>query len=190
MLKWWPLVSTKTITARTWTECLYLPLTKVLWLLTLTSEIVCVSLGIASKFRWWIRSVFPFLRRLAGQKVRGSIPLSLLDWVPTIECQCVPLCVHWSCSFTLSHSHNYLHCTYPKCWHTHYVQAHYTTPMHYTCTLGNMCIRTYVRTLKTTNLCIPECTQPQLATHSSQPLSPWLWWSYSSSLVWLYWHLL
>ena len=59
MLKQWPLVSTKTIIA--WTECLYITLTNILWLLTLTSETgVCVSLGIASKFRWWSRSVFPF----------------------------------------------------------------------------------------------------------------------------------
>ena len=32
--------------------------------------------------------------------------------------------------------------------------------------------------------------QPLLPAPSSQPLSPWVWWSYFSSLVWLYWHLL
>ena len=31
---------------------------------------------------------------------RGWGPLSLLHWVTTGECQCVPLCVHWPCSFS------------------------------------------------------------------------------------------
>ena len=39
-------------------------------------------------------------------------------------------------------------------------------------------------------ICLLLTPQPSPATPSSQPLSLWVWWSYSSSLVWLYWYLL
>ena len=157
MLKQWPLVRTKTIIART--ECLYIMLTNVLWLLTLTGETgVCVSLGIASKFRWWSRSVFPFLCCLAGQKVRGSVPLSLLVSPNHRVSVCSTLCalisfLHPVPLAQLPTLYISKMLTHPLCTCTstlHNTHALHMHTRHYVHT----CICTYTQT---TNLCIPVC---------------------------------